>query len=81
MTGGEEQAEGTLKPWDEEALRVLRWHWGDAYLIGVAGGRWRAKRRDGLGGWLDAADPDGLGALISGDYGRKPVPRDAGAPR
>ena len=47
----------------------------------VAGGRWRAKRRDGLGGWIEAPDPDGLGALISEDYGLKAVPRDAGADR
>jgi hypothetical protein len=81
MTGGEEHAEGALKPWDEEALDMLRFHWGDAYEIEVSGGRWRARRRDGIGGWSDAADPDGLGWAIAADYAAKPVPRDAEAGR
>lgn len=81
MTGGTEQAEDALKPWDEEALRLLRFHWGDAYEIEVSGGRWRARRRDGEGGWFDAGDPDGLGGAISENYAVKPVPRDAEAGR
>ncbi len=76
-----EQADDGLKPWDENALDVLHWHWGDAYEIEAPGGLWRARRLDGLGGWIEAPDPDGLGALISEDYGLKAVPRDAGADR
>ncbi len=74
--------EAPLQPWEESALEALRWHWGDAYEIGVSGGRWRAKRRDGLGGQIEAPDdrpgPDGLGWAIADDYQLKPVPRDAG---
>ena len=78
MTGGEEQAENGLRPWEESALDALRFHWGDAYEIEASGGLWRAKRRVGLGGWIEAAGPDGLGWAIADDYQVKPVPRDAG---
>ena len=81
MTGGEDQAEDALVPWDEDALDALRFHWGDAYEIEVSGGLWRAKRRDGLGGWIEADSPDGLGWAITADYAAKQVPRDAGADR
>jgi hypothetical protein len=42
-------------------LEALRWDWGDAYEIehGDEDG-WRAKRRDGLGGWLTAASSGDL---------------------
>ena len=66
MGDGTEQAEDGLKPWKESALDALRFHWGDAYEIEVSGGKWRAKRLDGLG-WGIAAD-----------YAVKPVPRDLG---
>jgi hypothetical protein len=75
---GTEQAEDGLKPWKESALDALRFHWGDAYEIEVSGGKWRAKRLDGLGEWIEAADPDGLGWGIAADYAVKPVPRDLG---
>jgi hypothetical protein len=78
-----EQAEDGPRPGDEDALGALRWHWGDAYEIEAPGGRWRAKRLDGLGGWIeppgDAPGPDGLAVAISENYGMKPVPRDDGA--
>jgi hypothetical protein len=81
MTGGteQEQAEDGPGPGDEEALDALRFHWGDAYEIEAPGGRWRAKRRDGLGGWIEAPDHDALSPAIAGDYAVKPVPRDDGA--
>ena len=64
------------------ALEVLRWDRGEVYLIEVTGEReWRAKRRDGLGGWIEAAGPDGLDLAIKEDYALRPVPRDAGAQR
>ena len=82
MTGGTEQAAGALEPWEEDALDALRLHWGgSAYEIEVSGGRWRAKRRNGLGGWIEAGSPDGLAYAIADDYAAKPVPRDAGADR
>lgn len=37
----------------------------------------RARRRDGLGGWLAAGTPGELRRLISADYARCPVPREA----
>jgi hypothetical protein len=70
---GAEQAEESLKPEDKNALDALHWHWGDAYEIEA----WRARRRDGLGGWIEADGPDKLGALIAEDYAVKAVPRDA----
>ena len=76
-----EAEEAALKPWDANALDSLRWHWGEAYEIEASAGLWRARHRDGLGGWIEATDPDRLGALISEDYGIKAVPRDAGAGR
>jgi len=36
---------------------------------------WHAKRRDGLGGVLTGADPEGLYKAITDDYALKPVPR------
>jgi len=55
----------------------LRWHWGDAYEISDQGGGWRARRRDGKGGWLTAPDANALEDLIRADYAREPVSRDA----
>jgi len=64
---------------DREALEALVFHWGDAYEIEHTEARgWRARRRDGLGGWLTAASPEGLLAGISADYQVKPVPRPGG---
>jgi hypothetical protein len=55
-------------------LEQLRWEWGEAYEIE----RGRARRRDGLGGWIEAGTPGGLRAAIGADYARCPVPRDVG---
>jgi hypothetical protein len=79
MAEAEDEAEA-LKPWEEAALDAIRWHWGEAYEIEVQGGQWRARRRDGIGGQLEAANPDGLDWAITEDYAVKPVPRDAGTP-
>jgi hypothetical protein len=64
-----------------DALETLRWDWGEAYLIEIDGDEWRAKRRDGLGGWIEAANPDGLDLAIKEDYALRRVPRDAEAQR
>jgi hypothetical protein len=53
-------------------LGQLRYNWGDAYEIEKG----RARRRDGLGGWLEAQTPDELEALIEADYRARAVPRE-----
>lgn len=64
---------------DKAALEELMHHWGEAYEIGWDSDRgWHARRRDGLGGDLTAAGPDGLLAEISADYTLRPVPRTGG---
>jgi hypothetical protein len=57
-------------------LEALRFHWDTAYAIewGDEHG-WRARRLDGLGGWLTAASPDKLYDVIAADYALRPVPR------
>jgi hypothetical protein len=60
----------------DEALEALRYHWGDAYDIGVGAGRWEARRVDGLGSVFAALSADGLEEKIRADYGAMPVPRD-----
>jgi hypothetical protein len=66
---------------DDQALAALRWHWGEAYEIGRDDDRgWHARRHDGLGGDLTAADPDGLHAGIAADYAVRPVPRSCTPP-
>lgn len=63
------------------ALEALEWNWGEAYEIGVtADGLWHAKRRDGLGGTIDAAGPEDLRNAVKDDYMTKPVPRAAPGP-
>ena len=56
-------------------LAELRHHYGDAYEI-TDRPRWRAKRRDGKGGWLAAENPETLIEMIREDYRRDPVSRD-----
>ena len=61
-------------------LEELRWHWGDAYLIGHDDERgWWAARRDQIGVFITAAGPEELWSAIHADYEAKPVPRDIGA--
>jgi hypothetical protein len=59
-----------------ELDELLRWHYGDAYTI--FSDPWRARRRDGKGGWLTADDPEALLQAIREDYRRDPVSRDIG---
>ncbi len=61
---------------DGGALEELRFHWGEAYDIAIAGGMWTARRRDGRGGTLASPLPEGLLVLIRADYAAMPVPRD-----
>jgi hypothetical protein len=57
-------------------LEALSFHWGDAYEIEFSDeDGWRAKRRDGLGGWLTGADSDEMYKLIGEDYSLRRVPR------
>jgi hypothetical protein len=66
---------------DDDALRTLRWNWGEAYLIGRDDERgWWATRRDRIGSLLIGTDADGLRAAIRADYALKRVPRDLAAP-
>lgn len=62
----------TAQSW---TLDELRWHWSSAYEITDRPG-WRAKRRDGRGGWLTAPDAAALVELIRADYLVDPVSRD-----
>jgi hypothetical protein len=63
---------------DEAGLPALRFGWDEAYEIGwdAERGYW-ARRLDGIGGELTAADPDELRKAIYEDYSLKPVPRPA----
>jgi hypothetical protein len=61
---------------ESRELAELRHHWGEAYDLGVRGRQWRAKRRDGKGGWITAEDPQALVQAIRADYQADPVPRD-----
>lgn len=56
------------------ALDDLRWHYGEAYLIEVIGGRWIAQRRDSHE-TFSSDNPAGLLDLIREDYRTRPVPR------
>jgi hypothetical protein len=56
-------------------LAELRHHYGDAYEI-TDRPRWRARRRDGKGEPITAADPAALVELIRADYAADPVSRD-----
>jgi hypothetical protein len=56
-------------------LDDLRWHYGEAYLIELIGGRWIAQRRDSHA-TMSAEGPDQLLGLIRADYAAHPVPRD-----
>jgi hypothetical protein len=69
------QAAGPLAA--RQALDALVFHWGDAYEFTHDGEHgWRARRRDGVGGWIEAMDPDMLHAQVKADYGLNPVSRD-----
>jgi hypothetical protein len=55
------------------ALDALRYDWGSAYEIEGADDEWRARRLDGLGGWIEAENPSDLRNQIFSDYAIKPV--------
>jgi hypothetical protein len=66
-------------PARDQALKALRWNWGDAFELGEDDEHgWRAERRDGIGGLITAADPGELDVLVDTDYGLMPVSRDYG---
>jgi hypothetical protein len=65
---------------DRYALEALQFHWGEAYEIGARDGVWLARRRDGLGGVIEAHGPEQLGQAIRDDYSILPVPRHEPAP-
>jgi hypothetical protein len=60
-----------------EQLDELRHHWGEAYSIMAGRDGWRAKRRDGRGGWIVRDTAEALWEAIRADYRRDPVSRDA----
>jgi hypothetical protein len=66
----------TAESW---ALDELRHHWGDAYSIMASRDGYRAKRKDGKGGWIIRATVDELWEAIRADYAARPVRRDDGA--
>ncbi len=61
---------------DDGELDELRFHWGDACDLAVAGGACTARHRDGQGGTLAHPLPEGLRLLITADYEAHPVPTD-----
>ncbi len=58
---------------DARTLDELEYHWGSAYHIAVTGGAWTARRRDGKGGTLTDALPEGLRLRIVADYDADPA--------
>ena len=60
---------------DAGELEELIFHWGDAYEIAVADGVFTATGRDGRGGSLADASPEGLLRQIRADYAATPVAR------
>jgi len=56
---------------DAAALDDLRWHYGEAYLIELTGGRWVAPRRDSHT-TMSAGGPDRLLDLIRADNAAHP---------
>ena len=63
----------------KNAVDALLWDWGEAYEIEMpdADSGWRARRLDGLGGWIHAESADDLRNQIFSDYVTKPVRRPA----
>lgn len=76
MSGDSEE----LSPFEAEVLRsvleLLRWNWGDAYIINHAHGQFTAARRDGRGDLLCAAGEQSMYDMLADDYHACPVPRD-----
>jgi hypothetical protein len=61
---------------DADPLGEITFHWGSAYRIAVVDGVCIARRRDGKGGTLIDALPEGLRLRIVADYHANPVPRE-----
>lgn len=59
----------------DDALETMRFNWGEVYEIEVTDDGWRARRRDGLGGWITAPSAHDLRDQIVSDYLVKPVTR------
>lgn len=54
-------------------LEKIQYDWGSAYEIEHDGTKWRARRLDGLGGWMEADSADNLRTQIFSDYAANPV--------
>ena len=72
---GEAGRTATEQAFIDSELEALRWHWGDAYEIAELPGGWRARRRDGRGGWFIRDTPEHMYQAIHADYHAVPVPR------
>jgi hypothetical protein len=60
---------------EQRNLEALLWDWGAAYEIEMPGADhgWRARRLDGLGGWMGAGTAEDLRNQIVSNYVTKPV--------
>lgn len=58
---------------ERAVVEALRCTWGEAYEVGMDGGQWWFRRKDGMGGTETAASPDGLLAQIVIDHDALPV--------
>lgn len=59
------------------SMEYLQVHWGEAYLITAADGKWQAVRRDNQRA-LAATCAEDLYSLIVSDYVARPVDRSGG---
>lgn len=57
----------------EHALVALRGGWRGGYRVGCDDGGWWDERRDGKGGRQEAAGPDDVARMITGDHAFMPV--------
>jgi hypothetical protein len=68
-SGNETVKSTTTDVTNDASLEALRWNWGDAYEIEITSdGGWRARRRNGLGGWMTAGNSDDLNRQIVDEY-------------
>lgn len=89
VTADDDQFASLRSEWPEEtdaedsgstsknALDALLWDWGEAYEIEMpdVDHGWRARRLNGLGGWMGADSAEDLRSQIVSDYVAKPVRR------
>ena len=64
MDAGKTDAAGNNTKSAMTPLEKIRYNWGSAYEIEHQGDKWRARRLDRLGGWLEADSADTLRTLI-----------------